>query len=99
MIVGRKYVQLAAIWHWYLPVRIYVLNKLYNHFCCCFCPLLPPSSDINQLDGMVDGTRCFFLFFNFCFVLCSKGNIENDLFENVSLMLVYVCFVSYLCRN
>ena len=25
MIVGRWYVQLAAIWHWYLPLCIYII--------------------------------------------------------------------------
>ena len=25
MIVGRWYVQLAAIWHWYLPLYIYII--------------------------------------------------------------------------
>ena len=31
MIVGRWYVQLAAVWHWYLPLRIYIT------FCFVFC--------------------------------------------------------------
>ena len=27
MIVGRWYVQLAAVWHWYLPLCIYIKNN------------------------------------------------------------------------
>ena len=32
MIVGRWYVQLAAVWHWYLPLCIYVNLFLFLSF-------------------------------------------------------------------
>ena len=53
MIVGRWYVQLAAIWHWYLPLCIYITFVLY-----CICPFLFSffSPGIDKLDGMVDDT-------------------------------------------
>ena len=54
MIVGRRYVQLAAIWHWYLPLHI-----IYNikRKICPF-PLLYSvvTSGIDKLDAMVDDT-------------------------------------------
>ena len=34
MIVGRWYVQLAAIWHWYLPLSIYI--RFVNFILCLF---------------------------------------------------------------
>ena len=58
MIVGRWYVQLAAIWHWYLPLCIYITFLiLYD-----VCPFLFiffrgfNLSGIDKLDGMVDDT-------------------------------------------
>ena len=36
MIVGRWYVQLAAIWHWYLRLCIYITFL----FLDCVCPFL-----------------------------------------------------------
>ena len=62
MIVGRWYVQLAAIWHWYLPLCIYIIFILFyiasvNLFCvfsCCFLFFLEPG--IDKLDGMADDT-------------------------------------------
>ena len=37
MIVGRWYVQLAAVWHWYLPLWIYV--TFLNFMLCLSIPL------------------------------------------------------------
>ena len=36
MIVGRWYVQLAAIWHWYLPLCIYI--TFFNFILCLSIP-------------------------------------------------------------
>ena len=36
MIVGRRYVQLAAIWHWYLPLCIYI--TFFKFVLCLFIP-------------------------------------------------------------
>ena len=42
MIVGRWCVQLAAIWHWYLPLCIYVtFFSFFLKSFVCFCPFLP----------------------------------------------------------
>ena len=38
MIVGRWYVQLAAIWHWYLPLCIYI--TFFNFILCLSIPFL-----------------------------------------------------------
>ena len=69
MIVGRWYVQLAAIWHWYLPLCIYITFVLY-----CICPFLffNFSPGIDKLDGMVDDTSmpCLMSSFNW-------GNMEG----------------------
>ena len=54
MIVGRWYVQLAAIWHWYLPSCSYI-----TFFIFLFLSFLVDIflySGIDKLDGMVDGT-------------------------------------------
>ena len=54
MIVGRWYVQLSAIWHWYLPLSIYItfLNfVLYSSISFLYFFLKP---GIDKLDGMVD---------------------------------------------
>ena len=55
MIVGRWYVQLAAIWNWYLPLCIYI-TFVYFIFCLSipFLYLLKPG--IDKLDGMIDDT-------------------------------------------
>ena len=57
MIVGRWYVQLASIWHWYLPLCIYITFS--NFILCLSIPffliiVLYPGTD--KLDGMVDDT-------------------------------------------
>ena len=54
MIVGWWYVQLAAIWHWYLPLCIYITFILFyiasvNSFFIIFFNLV-------LIDGMVDDT-------------------------------------------
>ena len=56
MIVGRWDVQLAAVWHWYLPLCIYITFILFyivsvHSF---FIYFLEPG--IDKLDGMVDDT-------------------------------------------
>ena len=55
--VGRWYVQLAAIWHWYLPLCIYITLKKndivsVHSFFVYFFNL----SGIDKLDGKVDDT-------------------------------------------
>ena len=53
MIGGRRPMQLAALWHWYLPLCIYLT---FSNF-YCFCPFLfPPVICIDKLDGLVDDT-------------------------------------------
>ena len=51
MIVGRWYVQLAAVWHWYLTLCIYI-QKIILFLAIPFLYF----SGINKLDGMVDDT-------------------------------------------
>ena len=52
---GRWYVQLAAIWHWYLPLCIYI--TFCNFILCLSIPFLYFSKPgIDKLDGMVDDT-------------------------------------------
>ena len=55
MTVGRWYVQLAAVWHWYLPLCIYI--TFFSFILCLSIPLfydLEPG--IDKSDGMVDDT-------------------------------------------
>ena len=40
---GRWYVQLAAIWHWYLPLCIYIKKEILY----CVCPVLTPRDNCN----------------------------------------------------
>ena len=56
MIVGRWYAQLAAIWHWYLPLCIYItFLKFYIVSVHSFKKKnLQPG--INKFDRMVDDT-------------------------------------------
>jgi len=63
---GRWYVQLAAIWHWYLPLCIYLMCLICVCVCVCvcvcsFCPFLSLKRFffnlvISRLDGIVDDT-------------------------------------------
>ena len=52
MIVGRWYVQLAAIWHWYLPLCIFIYIYCVDFFFIFFCNLV-----IDKLDRIVDDTN------------------------------------------
>ena len=64
MIVGRWYVQLAAIWHWYLPLCVYTMFKKKKMYCLCLFLLLfifssvyiVRESDIDKPDRMVGNT-------------------------------------------
>ena len=52
---GRWCVQLAAIWHWYLPLCIYI--TFLNFILCLSIPFLYFSlTGIDKVDGMVDNT-------------------------------------------
>ena len=53
MIVGQWCVQLAAIWHWYLPLCIYII--FFNFVLRLSIPSVY-FSGIDKLDGMVDDT-------------------------------------------
>ena len=59
---GRWYVQLAAIWLWYLPLCIYLMCLFFIFlFGCSFCPFLSLKRFFfnlvfNRLDGIVDDT-------------------------------------------
>ena len=71
MIVGRWYVQLAAIWHWYLPLCIYITFFYFSIVSVhSFFIFLYPGTD--QLARMVDDTACPSLMCSF-----NKGNIEG----------------------
>ena len=54
MIVGRWYVPLSAIWHWYLLLSIYI--TFFNLVLYSSIPFLNTflSPTIDKLDGMVD---------------------------------------------
>ena len=60
MMVGRWYVQLAALWHWYLPLCIYI--TFFNFILYLSIPFFflfssfKKKPDIDKLDGMVDDT-------------------------------------------
>ena len=55
MIVGRWYVQLAALWHWYLLWCIYI--TVLNFILCLSIPFLYfLKSGIDELDRMVGDT-------------------------------------------
>ena len=53
MIVSRWYVQLAAKWHWYLPLRIYIT---FFKFCIASVRSFFIYFLFDKLDGMVDDT-------------------------------------------
>ena len=56
MIVGRWYVLLAAVWHWYLPLCIYL--TFFNFVFYLSIPFLYFSlTSIDKLDGMVEYHR------------------------------------------
>ena len=63
MIVGRWYVQLAAIWHWYFSLRIYIYLIFLNIYRLSipFFSFFFSSSltGINKLNGIVDDTSMF----------------------------------------
>ena len=55
---SRWYLQLAAIWHWYLPLCIYIILMFFK-IVSCFCPFLVYifiQSGISKLDRVVDDT-------------------------------------------
>ena len=69
MIVGRWYVQLAAVWHFYLPLCIYIFlfyivsvhsffffSFFFFFFFYFFFLLLLLYPGIDKLDGIVDDT-------------------------------------------
>ena len=72
MIVGRWYVQLAAIWPWYLTWCIYI--TVFNFMLCLSIP---------------------FLYFSLIWYrwIRQNGWWYQQLFKNLCLMFVYVCFM------
>ena len=77
MIAGRWYVQLAAIWHWYLPSCIDVTFW----FCCCFCFFSP----FNLVLINWNGWQC-----QHALAVCA---LKDKLFKHLCLMFVHVGFV------
>ena len=72
MIVGRWYVQLAAIWRWYLSWCVYI--TVFNFMLCLSIP---------------------FLYFSLIWYrwIRQNGWWYQQLFKNLCLMFVYVCFM------
>ena len=85
---GWWYVQLAAIWHWYLPLCIYI--TFFNFILCLSIPFLYFSLTLVTINytelSAIPACPSLMCSFN-------RGNIEGTNFENLCLMFVYACFM------
>ena len=83
MIVGRWYVQLSAIWHWYLPLSIYI--TFFNFVLCSCIPFFILFFNlvlINQMEWTII-SACPSLMHSL-----NRGNIEGT-----DSLKIYVCFI------
>ena len=89
MIVGRWYVLLAAVWHWYLPLCIYL--TFFNFVFYLSIPFLYFSlTSIDKLDGMVEYQHVLAL----CALLTGvilKGLTLQKFVSDVCACMFYVC--------
>ena len=84
MIVGRWYVRLAAVWHCYLPLCIYIYKKKIL-YCVSISILYFSKPDIDKLEwSTIPACPSLMCSFN-------RGNIEGT---NSSK----VCFYDWFCR-
>ena len=91
LLVGRWYVQHAAIWHCYLLLYTYIIFI----FCCCFCSFpfffIPKKSSFDKSTELSTIPGCPN---RMC--LLNRGDTEGSNCSKIlCLMFVHVCFVSY----
>ena len=93
MIVGRWYEQLAAIWHLYLPISIYI--RLFNFTLCLFYFYLTWYRSIRR-----NGRR-----YQHVLALCAlltgvilKGLTLRKFVSDVCVCMFCVCFYDWFCR-
>ena len=63
MIAGQWYVQHAAIWHWYLPLCVYIFVEIVLFLSIPFFIQLLNLKSINLMKSMIPacpGPTCFF---------------------------------------
>ena len=92
MIVGWWYVQLVAIWHWYLPLCFYIKKNYIASVHSFFYN--KKTTGIDQLDGMVDDTSM--LGHALCALLTGvilKGLTLRKFVSDVCVCMFYVCEV------
>ena len=88
MIVGIRFVQLAAIWHWYLPLWFVCFFVLFFAFL-----LFPHQPGIDNLEwSTIQACANFKCLFN-------KGNAEGTNVSKMCLMSLCLCIVLYLRRD
>ena len=87
MIVGRWYVQLAAIWHWYLPLCIYIT---FSNFICLSIPFFIFFFNLVSINQTEWSTipACPSLMCSF-----SMGDIEGTNSQKNCVCMFYVCEV------